>query len=99
MINNSLNESTHYKPKTNRLFHKLERKKFNNSVGTDCSKSSSEKDNSTLLSDKPNEIVPIVQENISNFNIVDKISFQLVGETVSQVTIQCFKKIKYSNHK
>ena len=45
----------------------------------------------TITSEKSNKIVPLVQDNIGNSNIMENISLPLDGETLSEATIQCFK--------
>ena len=45
------------------------------------------KDNSTITFAQPNENESVLQEDIGNFNTMENICLQLVGETFSQATI------------
>ena len=99
LTEDSLNESiSSYNQDKQKVPYIRNKTDSNNSIGTHSSKFSSGRDNSTITSGQPIEIVPIVQENIGNCNIMENIYWRLVGETLSQATIPYFQKIKYSIH-
>ena len=89
-----LNQS-HLKTKTNTLFHMMGTKPI---AIIALELISNGKDNSTIVLDQPNYMIPIVQEyNISKIPI-QFLTLQLDRGNLSQATIWCLQKIKYSMH-
>ena len=63
----------------------------NENTGAHSTDFSIGKDHVTITSEESYKIVPLVQDNISNSNVMENLSLQLDGETLSEATIQCFK--------
>ena len=59
----------------------------NKNIGAHSTDLSIGKDCSTITSEESNKIVPLVQDNIGNSNVMENIYLRLDGETLSDATI------------
>ena len=80
--NNDDNQIVPYNGNKNHSNENIRAHSTDLSIGKDCL---------TITPEASNKIVPIVQDNIGNSNVMEKISLQLDGESLSEATIQCFK--------
>ena len=88
LTDDSLNESISFNKKDKQIVLYIGNKNHSNkNIEAHSSDLSIGKDYSTITSEQSNKIVPIVQDNIGNPNVMENMSLQLVGETLSEATI------------
>ena len=88
LTNDSLNESIIYNDYDKQIVPYDENKNHSNkNIRAHSTDLSIGKDYLTITSEESNKIVPLVQDNICNSNVMENISLHLVGETLSEATI------------
>ena len=88
LTDDSLNESITCNNNDNQIVpYNGNKNHSNENIGAHSTDLSIGKDCLTSTSEESNKIVPIVQENIGNSNVMENISLQHDGETLSEATI------------